>query len=76
MTDTNEYTYRYDKSAKTFMKVNESTTDKEEHVEYMPNVSEETAEPLSTEEIFDADPRGLSGLAEALRAIKDGENEL
>ena len=52
------------------------STDKEEHVEYMPNVSEETAEPLSTEEIFDADPRGLSGLAEALRAIKDGENEL
>jgi DNA-directed RNA polymerase len=45
-------------------------------VDYTPNVSEETSEPLSTEEIFDADPQGLSGLAEALRAIKDGENEL
>ena len=52
------------------------STDKEEHVDYTPNVSEETSEPLSTEEIFDADPQGLSGLAEALRAIKDGENEL
>ena len=52
------------------------STDKEEHVEYTPNVSEETADPLSTEEIFDADPQGLSGLAEALRAIKDEENEL
>ena len=52
------------------------STDKEEHVDYVPNVSEEAAGPLSTEEIFDADPRGLSGLAEALRAIKDGENEL
>ena len=52
------------------------STDKEEHVDYVPNVSEETAGPLSTEEIFDADPQGLSGLAEALRAIKDGENEL
>ena len=52
------------------------STDKEEHVDYIPNVSEETSEPLSTEEIFDADPQGLSGLAEALRAIKDGENEL
>lgn len=31
--DTNEYTYRYDKSTKTFMKVNESTSDKEEHDE-------------------------------------------
>ena len=31
MNDTNEYTYRYDKSAKTFMKVNETTSDKEEH---------------------------------------------
>ena len=49
------------------------STDKEEHVEYTPNVSEETADPLSTEEIFDADPQGLSGLAEALRAIKDEE---
>ena len=52
------------------------STDKEEHVDYVPNVSEEAAGPLSTEEIFDADPQGLSGLAEALRAIKDGENEL
>ena len=52
------------------------STDKEEHVDYVPNISEETAGPLSTEEIFDADPQGLSGLAEALRAIKDGENEL
>ena len=52
------------------------STDKEEHLEYTPNVSEETADPLSTEEIFDADPQGLSGLAEALRAIKDEENEL
>ena len=52
------------------------STDKEEHVEYTPNVSEETADPLSTEEIFDADPQGLSGLAEALRAIEDEENEL
>ena len=52
------------------------STDKEEHVDYTPNVSEETSEPLSTEEIFDADPQGFSGLAEALRAIKDGENEL
>ena len=52
------------------------STDKEEHVEYTPNVSEETADPLSAEEIFDADPQGLSGLAEALRAIKDEENEL
>ncbi len=25
----NEYTYRYDKSAKTFMKANETTSDKE-----------------------------------------------
>ena len=33
MNDTNEYTYRYDKSAKTFMKVNETTSDKEEHDE-------------------------------------------
>ena len=33
MNDTNEYTYRYDKSAKTFMKVNEPTSDKEEHDE-------------------------------------------
>ena len=33
MNDTNEYTYRYDKSTKTFMKVNESTSDKEEHDE-------------------------------------------
>ena len=33
MSDTNEYTYRYDKSAKTFMKVNETTSDKEEHDE-------------------------------------------
>ena len=49
------------------------STDKEEHVDYTPNVSEETSEPLSTEEIFDADPQGLSGLAEALRAIKDEE---
>ena len=49
------------------------STDKEEHLEYTPNVSEETADPLSTEEIFDADPQGLSGLAEALRAIKDEE---
>ena len=31
MNDTNEYTYRYDKSTKTFMKVNEATSDKEEH---------------------------------------------
>ena len=52
------------------------STDREEHVEYTPSVSEETAVPLTTEEIFDADPQGLSGLAEALRAIKDGENEL
>ena len=52
------------------------STDREEHVEYSPSVSEETAVPLTTEEIFDADPQGLSGLAEALRAIKDGENEL
>ena len=52
------------------------STDKEEHVDYVPNVSEEAAGPLSTEEIFDADPQGLSGLAEALKAIKDGENEL
>ena len=52
------------------------STDKEEHLEYTPNVSEETADPLSTEEIFDADSQGLSGLAEALRAIKDEENEL
>ena len=33
MNDTNEYTYRYDKSTKTFMKVNETTSDKEEHDE-------------------------------------------
>ena len=33
MNDTNEYTYRYDKSAKTFMKTNETTSDKEEHDE-------------------------------------------
>ena len=33
MNDTNEYTYRYDKSAKIFMKVNETTSDKEEHDE-------------------------------------------
>ncbi len=33
MNDTNEYTYRYDKSAKTFMKANETTSDKEEHDE-------------------------------------------
>ena len=33
MNDTNEYTYRYNKSAKTFMKVNETTSDKEEHDE-------------------------------------------
>ena len=33
MNDTNEYTYRYDNSAKTFMKVNETTSDKEEHDE-------------------------------------------
>ena len=33
MNDTNEYTYRYDKSAKTFMKINETTSDKEEHDE-------------------------------------------
>ena len=52
------------------------STDKEEHVEYTPNVSEETADPLSTEEIFDADPQGLSGLAEALRAIEAGEEEI
>ena len=52
------------------------STDKEEHLEYTPNVSEETADPLSTEEIFDADPQGLSGLAEALRAIKAGEEEI
>ena len=52
------------------------STDKEEHLEYTPNVSEETADPLSTEEIFDADPQGLSGLAEALRAIEAGEEEI
>ena len=52
------------------------STDKEEHVEYTPDVAGEDTDPLSTEEIFDADPKGLSGLAEALRAIKDGENEL
>ena len=39
-------------------------------------LSNEVNEPLSTEEIFDADPKGLSGLSAALRAIKEGENEL
>ena len=52
------------------------STDKEEVVDTSDVLSNEVNEPLSTEEIFDADPKGLSGLSAALRAIKEGENEL
>ena len=52
------------------------STDKEEVVDTADVLSHEVNEPLSTEEIFDADPKGLSGLSAALRAIKEGENEL
>ena len=52
------------------------STDKEEAVEVSDTLTHEVNEPLSTEEIFDADPKGLSGLSAALRAIKEGENEL
>ena len=50
------------------------STDKEESVEVSDNLTQDVNEPLSPEEIFE-DPKGLSGLSAALRAMQGGGTE-
>ena len=50
------------------------STDKEESVEVSDNLTQDVNEPLSPEEIFE-DPKGLSGLSAALRAMQESGTE-
>jgi len=50
------------------------STDKEESVEVSENLTQDVNEPLSPEEIFE-DPKGLSGLSAALRAMQESGTE-